>query len=98
MAMVLQNAHRYTGSGYHQESVQPTKRQTVEVYSVSDHSAIAGALQICNISISCCTNGWRLLVLVKPMRWFQRIFVSREPARLLSPTDSGVTAITPRDC
>ena len=96
--MVLQNAHRYTASGYHQESVQPTKRQTVGFYSVSDHSAIAGALQICNILISCRTYGWRLLVFVKPMRWFQRIFVAQEPARLLSPTDSGVTALMPRDC
>ena len=74
--MVLQSTHRYTASGYHQESDQPTTRQTVRVYPASDHNIIAGALQICNILISCRTYRWQLLVFVKSMRWFQGTFVA----------------------
>ncbi len=96
--MVLQNVYRYTASGYHQESDQPTNRQTMGVYPISHHNIVAAALQICNILISCRSYGWKLLVLVKPMRWFQGTFVAQEPACLFPPTDSRVTAITPRDC
>jgi hypothetical protein len=83
--MVLQNAHRYTASGYHQESDQLTKRQTVGVYPISHHNTVAAELQICNILILGRTNAWRLLVFVKPIRWFQGTFVAQKPVGGLSP-------------
>lgn len=97
VARVLQNTHRDAADRCHQDSDQTTNRQTLEVYPASDHNIVAGALQICNISILGRTNAWRLLVFVKAMRWFQGTFVVQKPVRRLSPSDSGRAAITPRD-
>ncbi len=71
VARVLQNTHRDAANRCHQKSDQATNRQTVGVYPASDHNAVAGALQICNISILGRTDAWRLLVFVKPMRGFK---------------------------
>jgi hypothetical protein len=79
------------------ESDQPTNRQTVGVYPASDHNAVAGALQICNISILCRANVWPLLVFVKQTRRFRGTFVAQEPIRRLFRTDDGVAAIAPRN-
>jgi hypothetical protein len=56
VAIALEDAHRYIANGCHRESDQPTSRQIMEVYSASDHSTVAEALQICNISILCGTT------------------------------------------